>query len=110
MFADPCMVTDNETIIFLALSAAFGVLIAIALAWIIRTRLPEQSAKVGCLGMSSTGVLAGYLAKLALPDGRIFAECGLTPDLIFFPSYAFIVAPLAMLAALFLFLRVRRRG
>ncbi|MDF8334834.1 hypothetical protein [Novosphingobium cyanobacteriorum] len=110
MFADPCMVTSEETIIFLAMSAAFGVFIAIALAWIIRTRLPEQGAKVGCLGMSSTGVLAGYLARLALPDGRTFAECGLTPDLMFFPGYAFIVAPLAMLAALFLFLRGRRRG
>jgi hypothetical protein len=110
MFADPCLVSSGETALFIVFAAAFGVSIAMGLCWLIQMRFARQGIKVGCLAMTLTGLLAGYLAKLALPDRRAYADCGFTPDIVFFPGYAFIVAPFAMLAALFFFLRVRRRG
>jgi len=60
--------------------------------------------------MPVTALLAGYTAAFFVPGRQATEGCGATPDIIFFPGYAFIVAPFAMLAGLFLFLRGRRSG
>jgi len=60
--------------------------------------------------MPVTAMLAGYTAAFIVPGRQVTEGCGATPDFIFFPGYAFIVAPFAMLAGLFLSLRVRRNS
>ncbi|WP_421837504.1 hypothetical protein [Novosphingobium sp.] len=110
MFTDPCLVSNFETALFLALATTFGLSIGVGLGWLVRTRLSEQGTKVGCLAMPVTALAAGYLAAVLLPGRGARENCGFTPEIAFFPGYAFIVAPLAMLATLILFHLVGRRG
>jgi len=110
MFSNPCSVTTFESAVFFVLAIAFGLAIGSGLAALIRARFSAQALKVGCLAMPVTALLAGYIAASIVPGRQATEGCGATPDFIFFPGYAFIIAPFAMLVGLFLFLRSRRPG
>lgn len=106
MISDICAPTAVETAVFFLLAVVFGFLVGSGLASFLRSRWASQGIKVGCLAMPITALSAGFLAKLVLPDSNDAQLCGFTPDVIFFPGYAFIIAPFAMLAALFVFLQI----
>ena len=100
MFRDLCSVTDADTAVFIAVCAIWGAVMGYVLAHRARPWLRRHAPKIGCLAMPLIAFPAGYGAALLFPDPRTQgSECGYTPDVIFYPGYAFALTPVAMIIA-----------